>query len=129
MMDTAGNMRHIKLNCCFALSATQHPFSTKAFCEESPKKSIILNPKLWTVQLDLEKPEENAVDIDIRPHNNLLMTKCLHAEILSNLAANFFENLTVTHTSNHNLRMDCRRNFFAGIANLNTEMCRTFKNC
>ena len=95
MTGTTRNMRHIKLNHFFAPLATQRPPSTTKFCKECHKNSIVLNPKLWSVQSDPNKPEENTMCTNIGLHNNLPKTKCLHSKSLSNLAVNFAENLTV----------------------------------
>ena len=73
-IDTAGQLRNIELKCCHAPSATQRLLSTSVFCKEHPKNTIPLTPKLWTVQPNPDKPEENAIDILINPINNLPTT-------------------------------------------------------
>ena len=102
-IDTAGDTQHIELQCCHAPSATQRLLSTSVFCKAHPRNAIALNSKSWTVQLDPNKLNKNAIDIIINPINHLLTTRCICTDSLNDLAVCFSENLTVTHASNHNL--------------------------
>ena len=100
----ATELQHIELQCCCALSATQRPLSVLIFHKAHPKNPIILNPKSWAVQPHPNKLNKNPIDVNASSHDNLLTTKCIHANSLDNLVAKCFsENLTVTHASNHNL--------------------------
>ena len=105
LIDTAGEMWHVKLKCCRAppSSATQQLLRTSVFHKAHPKNSIILNPKSWTVQPDPNKLNKNAIDININPSNNLPAAKCIGMDSLDNLTVHFSKTPTATHASNLNL--------------------------
>ena len=74
LINTAGEPRHIELECCHAPSATQQLLSTSVFCKQHPKNTILLTPKSWTAQPNPNEPEENLIDIIINPILNNLPT-------------------------------------------------------
>ena len=103
LINTAGELQHIELQCCCTPSATQRLSSTSVFCKAHPRNSIALNPESWTVQPDPNKLNKNTIDINFNPNNNLSTAQCICANSLNDLAVCFSENLTATHASNHNL--------------------------
>ena len=128
LIDTAGELQHIKLHCCHAPLATWRLLSTSVFCKACPKNSIVLNPKSWTVQPDPDELNKNAIDININPNNNLPATECVCTDSLNNPAVHFSENLTVT-THQITTCTNPKRNCCIGTASWDTKIHKTSNDC
>ena len=76
LLDTAGQLRHIKLNCCYAPEATQRLLSTAAFLNEYPGNKITVDARTWTIGADPNKQHEYPIDVEVNQLNNLPMSKC-----------------------------------------------------
>ena len=103
LVNTAGEPRHVELQCCCAASATQQLLSASVFCTAHPKNTILLNLKSWTVQHEPDKLNKNTININVNPINNLPTTGCICTDSLNDPAVCISENPTATHASNHNL--------------------------
>ena len=63
LLDTAGQLRHIELNCCYAPNAMQRLLSTAAFLNEYPNNTITVDSKTWTITADPSKPYKQPIDV------------------------------------------------------------------
>ena len=103
LLDTAGQLRHIELGCMYAPKASQRLLSTAAFLDEYPNNTITVGANTWTIAADPSNPNENPIDVEVNPINNLPMSKCIVHESLNELSINFAEHVTTTHATNRNL--------------------------
>ena len=109
ILDIVGNVCDIILPTYCAPKAHQQSLSTQVFCKHFPNNSVILNPKLWTIQPDPNQSEQHSIDILINPNKNLQMIIYHRPISLDQLAVNF--SARTMHASNSNLSEPHKRTF------------------
>jgi len=103
VLDTSGQLRHLKLPAYFIPKLRQRLLSTTVFKHTYPNNKIIVDSPCWTIEASVSDPLESALDVYINPINNLPSSTCFRYDGVKSTASCLSETVNVTHTQNANL--------------------------
>ena len=103
IMDTTGQLRHLKLPCYYIPKLKQRLLSTSVFTKVYPQNPITVTQGSLKVAANPSVPSESAIDVFVNPSNNLPVSTCFRHKALQATASAYNASVSAIHSQNFNL--------------------------